>query len=170
MGIYDPIELEKHLFDSIVFAHDNSRRLLIHDYYSMVINRFSSWEEYLDFLHELEERGVITGEGEGARLAITWGTEARAWRASLQQAFSSKEKHMTSQTINIATATNVNTAGGDMTITFNSMDAEQLVRVLKEVVNTHPQKEARFGGLKAILESGKDAIAIIKDVVSLNVS
>ena len=33
---------------------------------------------------------------------------------------------MTHQTINIATATNVNTAGGDMTITFSSINAEQL--------------------------------------------
>lgn len=170
MGIYEPIELEKHLFDSMLTAQNNKIRLLLHDYYRMIINEFDSWEEYLRFLEELGERGVIKFEGQGARLAIIWGTDARSWRTSLQQAFSSKEKHMTSQTINIATATNVNTAGGDMTITFNSMDAEQLVRVLKEVVNTHPQKEARFGGLKAILESGKDAIAIIKDVVSLSVS
>lgn len=42
------------------------------------------------------------------------------------------------------------------------------MRVLKEVVNTHPQKEVRFGGLKAILDSGKNAIEIIKNVVSFS--
>jgi len=168
MGIMHPEELEKLVYDSIIRAGQARKRLLMTDFFSQIMHEFNNdWQKYCDFLESLQSSGFIQISGTGARSALEFGPEGKTWRAKLEQSLPSGGSPMPHQTIHIHSANTVNAAGRDITITFNNTEAEQLMHLLKDIINSHPEKTTRFSTIKALLDSGKSAVEIMKGIVSL---
>lgn len=162
MGIYDEHELEKNLFEKIRSYRDQRK---IYPYYEFVADTRGEFEDksHQEFLQGLVSKGYISIYGVGVRTMIDFGKNAREWRRILEEESTAQEGKMTpQQNVFIGEAHTVQTAGHDINNTFTEADAENVVKILKEVLAKQEKKDDLLTKISKILSSGTSAIAILK--------
>lgn len=163
MGFKYDYELEVDLLSVL-----SSERIFATDYYGRVHLDFDdSWDKFQNFLNSLAAKQFINFNMLGSNYIICPGPKVQEWRLALSKKLPKESGHVTNQTNFNITATNVNAAGGDMTVTINGTDLEHLVALLKYTIDTHPEKDKRFAKVKEILDSGNNIIEIIKNISSI---
>lgn len=165
MGILTSEELECTLFNKILACIYNKHRLLAHDYFAGARSFFNgNWEEFCNFLDELEDKGYIKVEEPG--FAITFGKNDKEWRNRLENLFPDQPQQIANQTFNISHANQVQAAGRDIN-SFNNDDAEKLIEILKQVIPQNPEPNSLSQKVRSWLDCGGSALDILKRIASL---
>lgn len=168
MGIKYDYELEMDLLSTMLFEQENKKELLASDYFEQVLLDFDrDWGNYRTFLNNLADKGFLRIKQRGTNYILCFGPKAQEWRQELSRKLPKESGPVSNQTNFNITATNVNAAGGDMTVTMNNTDLERLVNLLNYTISTHPKRETDFAKIKEVLDSGKSFVEIIKNISSL---
>lgn len=167
MGIYSQIELENCLFETINNYYKHRCALPTHDFFNRMILYFDSdFNKFKAFLTPLYERGYIKFEGPACQV-IKFGENAMEWRERLEKASNSNNQQIANQTFNIAHAQTVQAAGRDITITLTESDAENVVRILREIMAQPHEDSDLTTKVKNILGCGAAALEILKQIAAL---